>query len=108
MREAKAWSLSRWGRKLTEEYFIALDKAAQNLAKNYKTHRPRKELAGGSGLLLYPIREHYLVYEPLGKNQIVIVAVLRQVRDIPDILSKGSHLIRRELDALRKKTGDDD
>lgn len=103
LREAKAWSMARWGRKLTEEYFIALDGAAKDLAKNYETLRSREELAGGTGLLLYPVREHYLIYEPIAKDQIVIVAVLRQGRDIPDILSKGKHILTRELSALRKK-----
>lgn len=103
LREAKAWSMSRWGEKLIEEYFIVLDEAAKNLAQHWKTHRPRHELAGGTGLLLFPVREHYLVYEVLSGDQLVIVAVLRQVRDIPAILSKGKHVIDRELNALRKK-----
>ena len=103
LREAKAWSMARWGEKLTEEYFVAIHEAANDLAKNYKTYRPRGELAGGTGLLLYPVREHYLVYEPLAKNKIVIVAVLRQGRDIPGILSKGKHILSRELISLRKK-----
>jgi len=95
--------MARWGEKLTEEYFIAIHEAAEKLAKNYKTYRPREELAGGTGLLLYPVREDYLVYEPLTKNQIVIVALLRQGRDIPSILSKGKHIISQELLALRKR-----
>ena len=49
------------------------------------------------------MREDYLVYEPLTKNQIVIVALLRQGRDIPSILSKGKHIISQELLALRKR-----
>lgn len=102
LREAKAWSLRRWGPKLTEAHFIELDEAAKRLAKDCKTFRSREELAGGTGLLLHPIREHCLVYEPLGKGQIAIVAVLRQTRDIPAILGKGQYLIGRELNALRK------
>lgn len=103
LREAKAWSMARWGEKLTAEYFGALHEAAEDLAKNYKTYRPREELAGGTGLLLHPVREHYMIYEPLAKNQIIIIAVLRQGRDIPTILSKGKHAFARELSALRKK-----
>lgn len=95
--------MARWGERLTEEYFVALDEAAKDLAKNYKTYRQREELAGGTGLALYPVREHYLVYEPLTKNQIIVVAVLRQERDIANILKKGKHVIARELTALRKQ-----
>ena len=94
--------MRRWGPKLTQAYFIELDEAARRLAKDFCIYRSREELAGGRGLLLHPVREHYLVFEPLGKSQIIIVAVLRQSRDIPAILSKGQHLIGRELNALRE------
>ncbi len=102
LREAKAWSLRRWGPKITEAYFIELDEVARRLARDFRIYRSREELAGGTGLLLHPVREHYLVFEPLGKSQIIIVAVLRQTRDISAILSKGQHLIGRELKALRE------
>ena len=103
LREAKAWSMARWGEELTAAYFHALDAAANDLAKNWKTHRSRDELSGGTGLLLYPVREHYLNYEPISEHQIIIVAVLRQNRDIPSILNKGKHVIVRELKAFRKR-----
>ena len=103
LREAKVWSMARWGAKRTRAYFIALDKAANDLAKNYTRYRLREELSGGTGLRLYPIREHYFVYEPLSEDKIAIVAVLRQGRDIPAILSKGKHVFARELKVLRRK-----
>lgn len=102
LREAKAWSLARWGPKLTAEYFQDLHDAAQQLAISYRTHRSRAELTGGTGLLIFPVREHYLVYEPLADGRIAIVAVIRQSRDIPNILAKGKHAIDRELKALRE------
>ncbi len=103
LREAKAWSMARWGAKRTRAYFSALHRAANDLAKNYTRYRQREELAGGTGLRLYPVREHFFVYEPLAEEKIAIVAVLRQGRDIPTILSKGKHVFMRELSALRKK-----
>lgn len=102
LREARAWSMARWGEKRTRAYFDALHKAANDLAKNYTRYRKREELSGGTGLRLYPIREHYFVFEPLGKDRIAIVALLRQGRDIPAILSKGKHVFMRELEELRK------
>jgi hypothetical protein len=54
-------------------------------------------------LLLYPVREHYIVYEPLAPRFIAIVAVIRQRRDIPAILQKWSAPIRRELVEIRGK-----
>lgn len=103
LREAKAWSMARWGEELTRAYFADLHRVANDLARNYAKYRQREELSGGTGLRVYPVREHYFVYEPLGKDKIAIVAVLRQSRDIPTILSKGKHVIERELAALRNK-----
>lgn len=41
----------------------------------------------------------YLVYVPLGKKQIAIVALIRQTRDVPTILQENGFLIRRALAA---------
>lgn len=102
LREAKAWSLARWRPEQTAQYFQDLHAAAERLAASFRTHRSRDELAGGTGLLLHPVREHYFVYEPLDAHRIVIVAVIRRGRDIPAILSKGKHAIARELQNLCK------
>src|SRR5262245_8228144 len=69
MREAKAWSLSRWGQELTEQYFHELEKTALYLVDHHSRVASRK-LAGESGLGLYPAREHYIVYVPLTPNKI--------------------------------------
>ena len=54
-------------------------------------------------MLVYLVREHYIVYEPLGERFIAIVAVIRQGRDLPAILQKWSAPIRRELLEIRAK-----
>ncbi|MGS2724419.1 hypothetical protein ACVBEJ_11815 [Porticoccus sp. GXU_MW_L64] len=48
-------------------------------------------------LNLYPVREHYLVYVPVDGKGIVIVALIRQARDVPAILNANGFLIRRQL-----------
>jgi toxin ParE1/3/4 len=103
LREAKAWSLKRWGRELTEQYFHDLEKKALHLAEHHARYTGRKELAGDSGLCLYPAREHYIVYEPLADGRIAIVAFIRQGRDILALLSRHAPLFQRELDKIRKK-----
>ena len=103
LREARAWSLSRWGKELTNRYFEDMHEGAQYVAENYASFRNRHDLAGGTSLLLYPIREHYIVYEPLGKQFIAVVAVVRQGRDLPAILQKWAEPIRRELLEIRDK-----
>jgi plasmid stabilization system protein ParE len=103
LREAKAWSLTRWGQELTEQYFLDLEKAARYLAEHHSRVAARKELAGESGLGVYTAREHYIVYVPLRRDRIAIVAFIRQGRDIPALLSRHAPLIRRELDKIRKK-----
>jgi len=103
LREAKAWSLARWGPELTERYFRDLERAALHLAANYARYTKRKELTGETGLCLFPAREHYFVYEPLTDRKIAIVALIRQGRDIPAFLSRYAPLFRRELEKIRKK-----
>ena len=103
LREAKAWSRSKWGDELTKQYFSDLEKAAQFIAKNYHKFTKRQELTGDSGLCLYPVREHYIVYEPLGEKRIAIAAFIRMGRDIPSLLTKNAYMIKRELTAIRNK-----
>ena len=101
LREARRWSLARWGKVLTDRYFDDLHAAAQHIAENQESLRSRDELTAGTALLLYPVREHYIVYEPLSDQLIALVAVIRQERDVPAILQKWAAPIRRELADIR-------
>ena len=101
--EARVWSRARWGKELTNRYFEDLHEGAKYIAENHASFRDRQDLAGSTALLLYPVREHYIVYEPLGPRFIAIVAVIRQGRDIPAILQKWAAPIRRELIEIRGK-----
>ena len=103
LREARAWSRARWGKSLTRRYFEDLHKGAQCVAENCLRLRARNELSGDSLLHVYPIREHYLVYEPLNSDVIAVVAVVRQGRDLPAILRKWAGSIRRELADVRSR-----
>jgi plasmid stabilization system protein ParE len=103
LNEARVWSRARWGKELTNRYFEDLHEGAQYIAENHASFRDRHELAGGTALLLYPVREHYIVYEPLAARFIAIVAVVRQGRDIPAILQKWAAPIRREMIEIRDK-----
>ncbi len=103
LREARAWSRARWGKELTSRYFDDLHESAQFIAENLGALRGRQELSAGISLLVYPVREHYIVYEPLAERFIAIVAVIRQGRDVPAILQKWSAPIRRELIEIRAK-----
>jgi len=49
-RAAKQWSLSRWGRELTKQYFIDLQNAAEYIAKNSHSIPSKDYLVGDSGL----------------------------------------------------------
>jgi plasmid stabilization system protein ParE len=103
LREARSWSRARWGKELTNRYFQDLHEGAQYIAENHTSLRSRHELAGGTALCLYPVREHFIVYEPLTEKLIAIVAVIRQRRDIPAILQKWAAPIRRELTEIRAR-----
>jgi plasmid stabilization system protein ParE len=103
LREARAWSRARSGKSLTRRYFEDLHKGTQYVAENCHRLRARDELAGDTPLHVYPIREHYLVYETLNSDVIAVVAVIRQGRDVPAILRKWAGSIRRELAGVRSR-----
>jgi plasmid stabilization system protein ParE len=103
LREAQIWSRARWGRQLTRRYFEDLHRGALFIAENHLSLARRHGLAGGTTLSLYPLREHYIVYEPLDDACIAIVAVIRQGRDVPAILRRWAAPIRAELVDIRKR-----
>ncbi len=98
-REARQWSLSRWGKELTRQYFTDLHDSAEGLARG---HSARPKLSDSSELGIYPVREHYLVYVPISKNRVVIVALFRQTRDVPAILKANGFKIQRQLKDIFK------
>lgn len=96
-REARRWSLSRWGKELTRQYFADLHNSAEDLARG---HSSRPQISDTSELGVYPVREHYLVYVPVSKNCVVIVALIRQTRDVPAILKANGFKIQRQLKGI--------
>jgi plasmid stabilization system protein ParE len=101
LRQARVWSEARWGTQLTDRYFDDLHEGAQYIAQNFASMRVRNDLAGGTALLLYPVREHYIVYEPLAPKFIAILAVIRRGRDLPSLLQRWAPPLRRELSEIR-------
>jgi plasmid stabilization system protein ParE len=99
-REARRWSLSRRGSELTKQYFTGLHESAEGIAQS---HSAIFQLTDISELGIHPIREHYLVYVPISKNCIVIVALIRQTRDVPAIVKANGFKIRRQLKEIFKK-----
>jgi plasmid stabilization system protein ParE len=96
LRDHKKWSLDKFGHATTKKYFQDLDKGFQYIADNYERFPKRSELTGESGLSIYPVREHYIVYVPM-KDDIHIADVLGQVQDIPNILNENAATFQREL-----------
>ena len=96
-RQAKRWSLSRWGKPLTKQYFTDLHTGAEYIAANHKSLQKRDTLTDETGLGIHPVREHYVIYVPNGDKDIVIVALIRQTRDVPNILKANQFIIQREL-----------
>ena len=101
-RHAKRWSLSRWGKTLTRRYYEDLHQGAEYIAANHKSLQKRDSLTGESGLGIHPVNEHFNVYVPTGDKEIVIVALIRQTRDVPNILKANQFIIQRELKDIIK------
>jgi plasmid stabilization system protein ParE len=103
LREARAWSRARWGKELTSKYFDDLHEGALFIAGHLHALRGRHARSGETALFVYPVRQHYLVYEPLAERFVAVVAVIRQGRDLATILQKWSAPIRRELTEIRAR-----
>ena len=99
-RAAKKWSLDRWGKALTKDYFEDLHKGVEYIALNQQALQQRDDLTGNTGLCIHAIREHYVVYVPTGATEIVVLALIRQTRDVPKILKENAYKIARELGSV--------
>jgi len=102
-REARRWSVARWGRKRTKSYFQQLHDGADYIATHQPAIAARDDLIGNTDLGVYAVGEHYLVYVPASDTRIIIVALIRQTRDVPAILKANSFQIRRQLTTALKK-----
>ncbi|MDQ6972888.1 MAG: type II toxin-antitoxin system RelE/ParE family toxin [Mariprofundaceae bacterium] len=102
LQQARRWSLGRWGKELTRQYFADLHRAAEHAATHWQSLSTREDIAGDTGLCVHPVREHYLVYLPVVNQHIVVVAVIRQSRDVPEILGRAEFIIRREVTGVRE------
>ncbi len=96
-RAARQWSLSRWGKELTKQYFNDLHNCAESIARNPDQFSSIEHVPNAEELKVYPIREHYLVYVPVRDKCVAIVALIRQTRDVPGILNANGFIIQRQL-----------
>ncbi len=101
LRAAKAWSNSRWGKILTQQYFADLHNAAEYIAQHHASLNEQERLTENVSLAIHPVREHYIIYVPVADDHIVIVAFIRQSRDVPAILQKAGYMIQRELKEIQ-------
>ncbi len=101
-REARRWSLSRWSKELTRQYFNDLHESAQIIAQNHERFASTEHI-DSTELSIHPVREHYLVYVPITGKRIVIVSLIRQTRDVPAILKATGFSIQRQLKEIYEK-----
>lgn len=102
-RQAKQWLLSRWGKEQTKRYFADLHRGAEYIAQNQQTIAARDHLTAQTGLGIYPLREHYIIYLPIEEQLIIVVALIRQVCDVPAILQSNQYRVLREIKAIKTK-----
>jgi len=101
--ELADWSLARWGGELTNAYLDQLHRGIEWVAKNQQKVAARPDLAADTHLSVYPLREHYVVFIPVGGEHIIILSFLRQGRDVATILRKNSARLTRELKNIMQK-----
>jgi plasmid stabilization system protein ParE len=93
--------LKRWGEPRTQQYFKDLHEDAESIAKSHFALAGSSDLTSSEELLAWPVREHYIIYIPLQDQKIIIVALIRQSRDVPSILGKNRFIIERELKNIK-------
>jgi plasmid stabilization system protein ParE len=102
LRAHKKWSLKQFGYEVTKKYFEDMDIGFQFIADNHKGFTTRSELTGDTGLCIYPVKKHFVIFVPL-HDDVHIVDILSQVQDIPNILSESTARFEREISQFRKK-----
>ena|SRR5947209_4908910 len=95
--EIHARSLEEFGEGQTRKFMAEFHKAACFAAENHALVPHRSKLAGETGLSLYPVNNYYLAYHPVADDHIVIVAVVHQARDLPNLLNDNAERIKYEL-----------
>ncbi len=109
LREIKRHSIDSFGREVARKYFEDLDKGFRHLASFKGSAAKREDLNVDTCLVVYPVREHYVVFAAAGSD-IVILDVVLQSRDIPKYLNRYAEPFRSELAGFhalqkpRKKT----
>lgn len=102
-RDARRWSNARWGEPATRACFRRIHDCAEHIAARRAAISGREELSGNTGLGIHPVGEHFLVYVPIERTQIAVVALIRQVRDIRAVLEANHFQIQRALNEARKQ-----
>lgn len=95
--EARSWSLKRWGKLQTIRYFQKIEDVVVTVAAEELALPGSEEFTGSTQLKVWPVGEHYLVYVPVRKGFVIVVSLIRQVRDVPEIISRNMFVINREL-----------
>jgi plasmid stabilization system protein ParE len=101
-RSARNWSLKRWGKSITQQYFKDLHEGAESIVKSHFALAGSSNLTSSEELLVWPVSEHYIIYIPLQNQKIIIVALIRQSRDVPSILGGNRFIIERELKNIKE------
>jgi plasmid stabilization system protein ParE len=96
-------SLEQFGRIQTNKFMADLKKAAEFAANNIGKVPTRAHLVGDSGLSLYPIHNHFIAYRPVTEDHIVIIAIVRQSRDIAALITAESDRFRADFSEIEQK-----
>ena len=70
------------------------------VARNHRSLPKKGYLTGTTGMGVHAVREHYIVYVPIDEKSIVIVALMRQSRNVPAVLRANDFMIRRQLQEI--------
>ncbi len=92
------YSLKNWGEIKADEYLSNLYKDLNRLANKNELGELRKFRS--RPFLMYPSGKHYIVYEHF-KDDIIIITVIHQVRNIENIINEFGSVFYNEIEFLK-------
>jgi toxin ParE1/3/4 len=100
LREIGRRTADEWGNRQAQKYLDELRRGFERIAEYHKTFVNRDDMNGGTGLSLYHVGKHYVVYVPLTDNVVIIASLVYHSRDIPNHLKEIGFEIRRDLQTI--------
>jgi len=98
LRNIKQYSVEKWGESVAKTYIKDLYIGFQEIADKPSLGTLRQQRS--NPFLMVPIREHFIVFELLN-DDIIVLTILHQVRDIEGIILSFEAKFLKDIERLK-------